>query len=307
MPARFELGLGGFQLRQRPHATLIVDLAIVGQAQRTGSTVKQPYAKPLFQPGDRVAGIFFPDWLSGEPTPRTTAQALGGAVDGVLAEETVLHEEALVAIPRHLDFVQAATLPCAGVTAWNTLFVQGQLKPGSSVLLLGTGGVSIWALQLAKAAGLRVLITSSSDEKLERAKAMGADAVINYRGTPEWQEEVRRLTDGRGVDLVAEVGGKGTLSRSITAVRTGGTVAIIGGVSGFDAEITPMALIGGAKKLAGIFVGNRTMFEDLNRFVTVTGLQPVVDRVFDFGDAREAYRHLEAGKHFGKVVIRIGE
>lgn len=151
-----------------------------------------------------------------------------------------------------------------------------------------------------------MLITSSSDEKLERANALGADAVINYRDTPEWQEEVYRLTDGRGVDLVAEVGGKGTLSRSVAATRMGGTVAIIGGVSGFDAEITPMALIGGAKKLAGIFVGNRTMFEDLNRFVTVTGLQPVVDRVFDFGDAREAYRYLEAGKHFGKVVIRIG-
>jgi NADPH:quinone reductase-like Zn-dependent oxidoreductase len=161
-----------------------------------------------FRPGDRAAGAFFPGWIEGAPTPAKTARSLGGNVDGMLAEEVILPEEALVAIPPHLDFAEAATLPCAGVTAWNTLFVEGGLKPGDSVLLLGTGGVSIWALQLAKAAGLGTILTSSSDEKLERARALGADHLINYRTTPEWQDEVRHLTGGRGVDLVVEVGGQ---------------------------------------------------------------------------------------------------
>jgi NADPH:quinone reductase-like Zn-dependent oxidoreductase len=248
---------------------------------------------------------FFPDWVDGAPTPEKTANPLGAIADGVLAEEVVLHEEALVAIPAHLSHIEAATLPCAGVTAWNALFVEGGLRAGDSVLLLGTGGVSILALQLAKAAGLRTIVTSSSDEKLERALGLGASATINYTTTPEWQDEVLRLTDGRGVDLVLEVGGQGTLTRSIASTLMGGTVAIIGGVSGFGGELNPFALIGGAKRLSGIFVGSRGMLEDLSRFLSVAEIHPVVDRVFPFAQAREAYTHLERAGHFGKLVIQV--
>ncbi|PRC92804.1 zinc-dependent alcohol dehydrogenase family protein [Solimicrobium silvestre] len=258
-----------------------------------------------FKVGDRVAASFFPEWINGNPTTQNTAGALGAAVNGMLAEEVILSEDALVAIPKHLTYVEAATIPCAGVTAWNSLFVEGGLRAGDSVLLLGTGGVSIWALQLAKAAGLRTIITSSSDEKLERARSLGASATINYKTTPEWQDEVLRLTDGKGVDLVLEVGGQGTLPRSITSARMGGKVAIIGGVSGFGGEVNPAALIGSVKRLAGIFVGSRSMFEDLNKFLSVVEIHPVVDRIFPFLQAREAFTHLEKAAHFGKVVIEV--
>ena len=173
--------------------------------------------------------------------------------------------------------------------------------------MLGTGGVSIWALQLAKAAGLFTIVTSSSDEKLERARALGASATINYKTVPEWQDEVRRLTGGRGVDLVLEVGGQGTLTRSIASACMGGTVAIIGGVSGFGGDFNPFALIGGAKRLSGIFVGSRRMLEDLGRFLSVTGLHPVVDRVFPFTQVHEAYTYLQRAGHFGKVVIQVSD
>jgi len=257
--------------------------------------------------GDRTTANFFPHWIGGAQTPEAIAGSFGGADDGMLAQEAVVPEHSLVAIPAHLSYLEAATLPCAAVTAWNAMFETGNLKPGATVLLLGTGGVSIWALQLAKAAGLKVVITSSSDEKLARAKALGADVGINYRTTPEWQDEVIAATGGRGVDLVVEVGGQGTLARSIAAVRMGGTVAIIGGVSGFGGEVNPLAMIGGVKKLAGIFVGSRTMFEDMNRLISNCGIKPVIDRVFQFVEARAAYEHLASGGHFGKVVIQIAD
>lgn len=259
-----------------------------------------------FKPGDRVVNTYFPDWIDGEPTPARTHDSFGAQIDGVLAEQFVAHEDALVAIPAHLDYAQAATLSCAGITAWNAMFVEAALKPGDSVLLLGTGGVSIIALQLAKAAGLRAIVTSSSDDKLERVRALGADATINYRDTPEWQNEVLRLTDGIGVDAVIEVGGEGTLARSIQSTRMGGTVAVIGGVTGFGAtQVDPIALIVGVKRLAGIFVGSRAMLDALAKFVEVNRIVPVVDRVFGFDQAREAYEYLDAGKHFGKVVVRV--
>lgn len=280
---------------------------VVPTSDGAGEVIAIGSAVSRFQVGDRVVTSFFPNWIDGEPTPAKTTGSLGAVADGVLGEEIVLHEDALVAMPAHLDFVEAATLPCAAVTAWNTLFVAGALKPGQSVLLLGTGGVSIWALQLAKAAGLRAIVTSSSDAKLERARELGADATINYRTDPEWQQEVLRLTDGRGVDLVVEVGGQGTLPRSLAAVKHGGTIAVIGGVSGFGAsDVAAIDLIAGAKRLVGILVGSRAMAEDLYRFVEVTGIRPVVDRVFAFTQAREAYQYLADGQHFGKVVIRIG-
>lgn len=259
-----------------------------------------------FKVGDRVVSSFFPDWLSGAPNSHSTAGALGGTRDGVLAEEVVLPETGWVAIPDHLDYVEAATLPCAGVTAWNALFCVAPLIPGDSVLLLGTGGVSIWALQLAKAAGMRVLITSSDDAKLEKARAMGVDETINYRKTPDWQDEVIRLTKGRGVDRVLEVGGPDTLSRSIASARMGGTISVIGRLSGTACmSFDPASIFGGAKHLAGVLIGSREMLMDLVRFVELHRIRPVIDRVFDFDQASEAYEYLEAAQHFGKVVITI--
>lgn len=259
-----------------------------------------------FKPGDRVTHSYFPEWIDGAPEPEKTAGSFGTHFNGVLAEAFVAHEDAVVRIPSYLSYAEAATLSCAGTTAWNTLFVDSGLKPGASVLLQGTGGVSIIALQLAKAAGLRALITSSSDEKLARARVLGADATINYRTHPEWQDEVRRLTDGRGVELTVEVGGAGTLTRSLAATRMGGTIAVIGGLAGFGGTpIEPRALLQNVLRLRGIFVGSRVMLEDLLRFVETSQIRPVIDREFTFEQAPLAYQHLEAGRHFGKIVIRV--
>lgn len=269
----------------------------VGVVQATGPGVRRIKA------GQRVAATFFPKWLRGSPERDSLATVFGTTVDGLLLEEVVLDEAGLVAIPEHLSDAEGAALPCAGVTAWNALFATGGLRGGQSVLLLGTGGVSISCLQLAKAAGLTALITSSSDAKLNRAATLGADHLINYRKTPEWHREVRRLTGSIGVDLVVEVGGEGTLRRSIASVRTGGTVAIVGALSGARAELEPLALVAGAKRLMGISVGSRAMFETLNRFVTANRLRPVIDRTFPFEQAKEAFRYLESAGHMGKVVI----
>ena len=257
--------------------------------------------------GDRVAPAFYPQWIEGLPTDDRTVGSLGGGADGVLADAFVAHEDALFAIPEHLDFVEAATLPTAALTAWHAVFEIVTLAPGDTVVLLGTGGVSTWALTLAHAAGLRTLVTSSDDHKLERARTLGADDTINYRRHPDWEREVLRLTEGRGADLVVDVGGEGTLGHSIAAVRAGGTVAMVGGVSGgFGARLEPFALIGGAKRLAGVLVGSRAMAESLVRFVAQRGLRPVIDRVFPFDDAPAAFAHLASGRHFGKVGIAIG-
>ena len=258
------------------------------------------------QVGDRVAASFFPYWQDGRTSPEKVRRALGGDIDGMLAEEVILHEEALVKIPPQLSFVEASTMPCAGVTAWNAIFESSNdIKPGDTVLLLGTGGVSVLGLQLAKAAGLRTIITSSSDEKLQRARELGAHHTINYRTTPEWQEEVLRVTHGVGADVVLEVGGQGTVNRSVASAAMGGSVAIIGGVSGFGGEVNPATMLTGAKRMVGIFVGSRKMLEDVMRFAAVTDLKPVVDRVFTFDQTKEAYRYMESGSHFGKVVIAV--
>jgi NADPH:quinone reductase-like Zn-dependent oxidoreductase len=259
-----------------------------------------------WQQGDRVVASFFPYWMDGISTPEKTRHALGGDIDGMLAEEVILPQDALVKIPPKLGFIDASTLPCAGVTAWNAIFVSSKnIKPGDTVLLLGTGGVSVLGLQIAKAAGLRAMITSSSDDKLERARFLGAHDAINYMTTPEWHEEVLRLTHGVGANVVLEVGGQGTINRSVAAASMGGSVAIIGGVSGFGGEVNPTALLAGAKQLVGIFVGSRQMLEDVMRFAEVVDLKPVVDRVFPFDQAQEAYRYVESGEHFGKVVISV--
>ncbi len=270
-----------------------------------GLVVETGVGVTAFKTGDRVATSFFPDWVEGRMSVPRIRSALGGGGPGTFAEEIVLPETALIKSPAHLDDTQAATLTCAGVTAWHALFHTGPLCPGGTVLLLGTGGVSIWALQLAKAAGARVIITSSSDAKLERARALGADATINYTTTPEWAAEARRLTDGEGVDMVLEVGGEKTVAQSVASVRTQGTVVIIGAVSGGGGGIGPRSLIPGATRVQGIYVGSRSMHQDLARFVELKQIKPVVDRAFAFTDAPEAYRYFQDGKHFGKVTLAV--
>lgn len=258
-----------------------------------------------FKVGDRVATTFFASWIEGRQTPEKSRLSFGGLIDGALAQEIVVSQDSLFKVPDHLDYNEAATLTCAGVTAWNSLFVEGNARPGDSVLLLGTGGVSIWGLQLAKAAGLHAVITSSSDAKLARARQLGADTTINYTTTPEWHEDVLRATHGEGVEVVIEVGGAGTLKKSLLSTRMGGTVAIVGGVSGWGSEVDPFQMIRGAKHVTGIYVGSLAMLEDLARFVALHQIKPVVDRVFPFEQARAAYEYLDSGSHFGKVVVTV--
>ncbi len=257
--------------------------------------------------GDRVAGIFHQRWLDGDLTDEATKSALGGDLDGVLAEYRAFDADGLVPIPHGFSFEEAATLPCAAVTAWNALMCGPRpVRPGETVLTLGTGGVSVFAIQFAHAAGARVISTSSSDEKLAMAKKHGATDTINYRATPDWETEVQRLTDGRGAEHVVEVGGAGTLPRSLKSVRRSGTVHVIGLLSGGGGEINPLVLIPRQATLRGIYVGSRRMFLEMNRAIVTNGIRPVIDRTFDFEQAQDAYRHMASGSHFGKVVVRIG-
>lgn len=256
--------------------------------------------------GDRVISSFFPDWLSGPADAQLTARALGGTLDGVLAEQVVLPESAWIPMPAHLSFVEAATLSCAGVTAWHALFGLEPLLPGAAVAVLGTGGVSIWALQLAKAAGLRVAVTSAHEDKLRRARGLGADATVNYREVRDWGAALQQWTGGRGVDRVLDVGGSDTLAQSIVALRHGGSVAVIGRLSGNQpARFDPAELFIGNKRLTGLMVGSRAMACELVRFVEQQQLRPVIDRVFAFGQAPAAFDYLAGGSHFGKVVIEL--
>lgn len=256
-----------------------------------------------WQPGDRVAGTFFQGWIAGAMTRETMKLSLGGPIEGVLAEVVALREDGLVRVPEHLSFEEAATLPCAGVTAWHALTSPKPMLAGESVLLLGTGGVSILALQFAKALGARVIITSSSDEKLARARSLGADETINYRTEPEWQRRVFELTQKRGVDRVVEVGGAGTLEKSLESLRYGGHIALMGVLSGFGGSVNPWPFIAKSASLQGIYVGPREMFESMNRAIAQNAIRPVIDRTFAFDEARAAFEHLQSGAHFGKVVI----
>jgi NADPH:quinone reductase-like Zn-dependent oxidoreductase len=270
--------------------------------------------------GDRVCPTFFQVWVDGRPP--AGYGALGGPRDGVLAEQVLVHEDGLVKIPDDLSFEEAACLPCAALTAWNALFVAGRpLKAGQSVLVLGTGGVSIFALQFARAAGARVIATSSSDAKIARLKQMGADACINYKSTPDWENEVQRLTggaeskapDGRtvvvggGVDVVVEVGGAGTLPKSYAALGWSGKISLIGVMTQQEnpAALNPIGLAFKAGSVHGIMVGSRAMFEDMLKAMALNGIRPVVDKVFAWDDARKAYETAIAGDFFGKVLIRI--
>jgi NADPH:quinone reductase-like Zn-dependent oxidoreductase len=255
--------------------------------------------------GDRVAGIFMQKWVCGELTDTKARSALADSIDGMLAEYVVLNEDGVVAVPENLSDEEAATLPCAAVTAWHGLITEGQVKAGDSVLVQGTGGVSLFALQFARLSGARVVITSSSDDKLRRARELGAAETINYKATPEWADRVRELTGGRGVDHVVEVGGAGTLGQSLKAVRLGGRISLIGVLSGATGQVNPLPVLMKGVRVQGIFVGSREMFEAMNRAIALHQLRPVVDRVFPFAEAVEAYRYLESAAHFGKIVIRV--
>jgi NADPH:quinone reductase-like Zn-dependent oxidoreductase len=256
-----------------------------------------------WQPGDRVIGCFFQDWDSGRITREVMRSDLGGPRHGVLAEQVVLDANAVVAIPEHLSYQEASTLPCAGLTAWHALVENGQIRAGETVLLLGTGGVSIFALQFAKLSGARVIITSSRDEKLERARQLGADETINYRTFPDWSVRVHELTGKLGVDHVVEVGGAGTLEKSIESLRYGGHIHHIGVLSGFEGKINPWWIIAKSACVCGVYVGSREMFELMNKAIALHQLKPVIDRVVPFTEARDAFITMERGLHFGKIVI----
>ncbi len=271
----------------------------VGEVAEVGAGVTR------VKPGERVAGTFMQDWLAGEPSEAAATSSLGGGGPGMLAEYVVLQEHGVVAVPGHLSDPEAATLPCAAVTAWHALITEGQLKPGDTVLTQGTGGVSLFALQFARLAGARVLITSSSDAKLERARKLGASDGINYKTTPDWEKGVRQLTGNVGVDHVVELGGAGTLGKSFQAARIGGRISLIGILTGGGGEVNPIAVLMKNLRVQGIYVGSRAMFEAMNRAIALHQLRPVVDRVFPFGEVRAALKHMESGAHFGKVCIQF--
>lgn len=254
--------------------------------------------------GDRVCPIFTQGWIDGGPSAQKGRTALGaGELDGVLREYGAFSEDGFVRIPEHLSFEEAATLPCAAVTAWNSLVESGHVKAGETVLTLGTGGVSVFAVQFAKMHGARVIATSSSDEKLTRVRALGADETIHYKHTPDWDKEVLRLTNKLGVDHVVEVGGAGTLARSVNSARVGGHVSVIG-VLASGSDFNPVGVLMKSIRMQGLFVGSRQMFEDMNRAIETARLRPVIDRTFPLEEVREALRYMESGSHFGKIVIK---
>ena len=255
--------------------------------------------------GDRVAGAFMQTWIAGEFSDQKSKSALGGAIDGLLAEYVILHEDGVVHVPEHLSNEEAAALPCAAVTAWHALITEGKLKAGDTILVQGKGGVSVFALQFAQLVGARVIATSSSDEKLERVRQLGAVEGINYKTTPNWDEQVWKLTDGVGVDHVVEVGGAGTLNKSLRAVRVGGRVSLIGILTGVSGEISTASILHKNIRVQGIYVGSREMFEAMNRAIELHKMKPVIAQVFDFESAREALAYMESGAHFGKICIRF--
>jgi NADPH:quinone reductase-like Zn-dependent oxidoreductase len=255
--------------------------------------------------GDRVAGCFFQDWEGGDCTPEAMASALGGARDGMLAEEVVLSARGIVPIPGHLSFEEAACLPCAGLTAWHMLTRPDPVLPGDTVLILGTGGVSVFAQQFCALMGARTIVTSSSDAKLARMTALGAGAGVNYAATPDWEAAVLELTGGRGVDRVMEVGGPGTLAKSVAATRVGGRVSLVGILTGAQGAVNPTDIMRKSITLTGIYVGPRTMFAEMNRAIAAHGLRPVIDLRVPFDEAPEAFRAMRAAGHFGKIVVTL--
>jgi NADPH:quinone reductase-like Zn-dependent oxidoreductase len=288
---------GGYQVGPRDSLVPLSDGA--GEVVATGPGVTR------FRVGDRVAAIFFQRWLSGRPNADFLSSALGGQLDGMLTQYVTLNEAGLVALPPGLSYEEGATLPCAGVTAWNGLFTRGHLQRAETVLLEGTGGVSSFGLLFAVAAGAKAIITSSHDEKLARAREFGAFGTINYRKTPDWEASVRELTGGLGVDHILEVGGKDTMPHALKSLAVGGHIALIGGLGGFGGDVPVMALLGTSSTASGIYVGSRADFEAMNAFIDKHHLKPVVDRVVSFSDAKAAFGLMESDQFFGKIVISM--
>ena len=313
-----EPSFGEVQIRVRAASLNYRDLGVVGGgylrndtrpvvplSDGAGEVTKLGEGVASWNVGDRVCPIFVQDWLEGEITDAKLRSSLGGGIDGVLREFMTVPENCLVAIPDSMSLSEAATIPCAAVTAWHALFESGNLIPGQTVLLLGTGGVSMFALQLAFSAGANVIITSSSDEKLELAKSHGANQTINYANHPEWHKEVKRLTSGRGVDHVVEVGGPGTLERSIKSTAVGGHIHLIGVLDSPSAKISPMLSVFNLLTIRGIYVGSREMHQRTLAAIDRNNLHPIIDRTFAFENAVEAYRYFASQKHVGKVVIEL--
>ena len=278
-------------------------LPIVPLSDGAGEVVEVGEGVARFKPDDRAIGCFMQKWVEGDIDDVKWNSALGGAIDGVAAEFCVFDEAGLSRIPDYLSYEEAAAMPCAAVTAWNALFESGSMKPGETVLALGTGGVSIFALQLVRMAGGKIIITSSSDDKIARARELGAHDAVNYSTHPDWEKRVREITGGRGVDHVIEVGGAGTLAKSMRAVRTGGTISLIGLLAG-NAEVNPTPLLMRSIRLQGIYVGSRTMMDRMLQAMTLRQLRPVIDRIFAFDEIQEAMSYMEAGRHFGKICLR---
>jgi NADPH:quinone reductase-like Zn-dependent oxidoreductase len=258
-----------------------------------------------FEVGDRVAGIFFEKWIDGAPSEKALLSDRGGNAGGMLSELIVTHEDSLVSIPEHLSYEEAATLPCAAVTAWVGLFKRGRIEPGQYVLLEGTGGVSVFGLIFADALGAKPIITSSSDRKLERAMEMGAIGTANYRSNLDWQLEVKKISGGDGVDQVLDVGGRDTLAKALEILAYGGHIALIGGLSGYGSDVPTDAIMWINATVSGVYVGSREDFEAMNDFISEHEIHPLIDRVFEFDEAPAAYEYMESGDFMGKIVIRL--
>lgn len=278
-------------------------LPIVPLSDGAGEVVEIGGSVNRVKVGDRVSPNFMTDWISGEVDNTIAKSALGGFVDGMLQEYRLIDQDALTHIPAHLSYEEAATLPCAAVTAWHGLVVNGKVKAGDTVLVMGTGGVSIFAMQFALMAGATVIATSSSEKKLARLKEMGASHTINYKQNEKWDEAVLEYTSGRGVDHVIEVGGAGTLDRSLNAVRMGGHVSLIGVLA--SGQVNPVPILMKSIRAHGVFVGSRSMYDDMNRAITAHKLKPVIDKVFSANDIVPALQYMESGQHFGKIVVSI--
>ena len=278
-------------------------LPLIPFSDGAGVVVEADTTQSRFKPGDRVCPLFFQSWLTGPVTAESRMQALGGPLPGVLQGKMLLSADGAARFPDHLSFEEAATLPCAGLTAWRALTEESRVGPDQTVLVQGTGGVSIFALQFAKALGARVIATSSSDAKLERAKALGADHLINYKATPEWGRLALEMTVGRGVDVVVEVGGEGTLAQSFEAARVGGSIVVIGVLGGFSSTILVPVIFSKNLVIRGISVGSRAQFEDMVAHIGAWKLKPVVDKVYPVAEVREALRTMQSGTHFGKIVL----
>lgn len=307
---------GQVQLRMKAWSLNYRDLLVVGGhynpklkfpfvplSDGVGEVVAVGEGVDTLKPGTRVCPLFFPLWQAGTLTDAKAKSALGGAWPGVLADSVVLPAAGVIPVPEHLTDAEAATLPCAAVTAWHAVISAGHIEPGETVLIQGTGGVSLFALQFARLAGATVIATSSSDEKLARVKQMGAAHIINYRTQPEWDGPVRDLTDGIGVRHIVEVGGAGTLGKSLKAVQTGGTISLIGVLSGAAGEVNPLPILMKNVRVQGLYVGSGDMFAAMNRAIAAHQLRPVVDRTFKMEEICDALKYMASAQHFGKIVI----